>query len=162
MNVVFLGIGGNLGNRIKNINDALKMINTEIGKITNCSSFYLTESWGFKHNKYFLNAVVEVRTKLNPNETLEQCFSIEKKLHRTRTASQNYTGRTMDIDILFFNDFIINIYDLKIPHPHLHKRNFVLYPLAEISEDLVHPVYNKKIIQLKNECNDNSKIRKIS
>lgn len=165
MHQVYLSIGGNLGNRKKNMNDAIELINEKIGKVEKCSSWYISEPWGFEHAKYFINAVLLVHTKLNPNSILDKCLNIEKTLLRHRRISNsdknNYEGRTMDIDILFFNDEIINNDKLVIPHPLISQRKFVLLPLVEIAPELLHPILQKNASQLLYECSDNSKVRKI-
>ena len=158
-NVVFLGIGGNLGDRIANLRSAVKLIGYRIGKIEKISSVYLSEPWGFKHAKYFTNIVVKVRTSLSAEETLTTALQIETELKRTRSGN-GYEGRTMDIDILFFNDEIICNERLKVPHPLICQRLFVLLPMQEIEPDFIHPQNGKTICNLVEICTDNGKIKK--
>ncbi|MBR5983625.1 MAG: 2-amino-4-hydroxy-6-hydroxymethyldihydropteridine diphosphokinase [Bacteroidales bacterium] len=159
-NIVFLGIGGNLGDRIANLRSAIKFIGERIGKVEKISSVYLSEPWGFKHAKYFTNIVAKVCTPLSADEVLTKAFEIETELKRTRSGN-GYEGRTMDIDILFFNDKIISTENLIVPHPFVCQRLFVLLPMQEIEPDFVHPQNGEKMHKLVERCNDNGKIRKI-
>lgn len=160
-NIVFLGIGGNLGDRIANLRSAVKLIGERIGKVEKISSVYLSEPWGFKHAKYFTNIVAKIRTSLSAEETLSTALQIEAELKRTRSG-HGYEGRTMDIDILFFNDEIINTEKLIVPHPLICQRLFVLLPMQEIEPDFVHPQNGKTMQELAEICADNGKIKKIS
>lgn len=160
LNRVFLGIGGNLGDRIGNLRRAVELIGERIGRIEKVSSVYLSEPWGFKHAKYFTNIVAEVYTPFSADEVLTKAFEIEAELKRTRSGN-GYEGRTMDIDILFFNDEIINTERLTVPHPHICNRKFVLLPMAEIEPYFVHPQNGKTIQQLCNICIDDCKIKRI-
>lgn len=160
MNKVFLGIGSNLGDREANLKEAVKGLGETIGTIISCSSVYETEPWGFEAQEQFLNMVVEADTKLNPSGLLGAILMTEAKLGRTRSGKQ-YSSRLIDIDILLFNDLIMNEEALQIPHPHLHKRKFVLVPLCEIAPEVVHPVYKKTISELLESCSDKSLIVKV-
>lgn len=161
LNRVFLGIGGNLGDRLGNLRCAVELIGKRIGRIEKVSSVYLSEPWGFTHAKYFTNIVAEVYTQLTADEVLTKSFEIEAKLKRTRSGN-GYEGRTMDIDILFYNNEIINTKRLVIPHPHICQRLFVLLPMAEIEPNFVHPQNGKTMQELVEICTDNGKIKKIS
>jgi len=147
MNNVTLLIGGNLGNRLENIRQAIDYIEERIGKIKQRSSVYESEPWGFEAEHCFLNAVVVVETALLPEAVLREAQDIENIMGRIRNGS-GYTSRTMDIDILFFNDDVINTPTLTVPHPRLHERRFVLLPLAEVMPDKVHPVLGKSVKEL--------------
>ena len=160
-NFVFLGIGRNLGDRIANLRSAIKLIGERIGIVENISSVYLSEPWGFKHAKYFTNIVAKVRTSLSADETLYAALQIEAELKRTRSGN-GYEGRTMDIDILFFNDEIISTEKLTVPHPLICQRLFVLLPMQEIEPNFVHPQNRKTMQELTEICTDNGKIKKIS
>ena len=160
MKQVFLSIGSNLGNREENLKIALSRIREEIGSILISSSFYETEPWRFDTKNQFLNMAVTVETKIEPPALLEALIGIEKSMGRTRDKEQ-YSSRVIDIDILFYEDLIIEAYDLIIPHPHIPERRFVLVPLVEIAPDLVHPVFQKSIRSLLELCNDTGRIRKI-
>lgn len=160
MNKVFLGIGTNLSDREANLKEAVKGLSETIGTIIRCSSVYETEPWGFETDEQFLNMVIEAETRLSPSGLLGAILMTEAKLGRTRSGTQ-YSSRLIDIDILLFNDLIMNEEALQIPHPHLHERRFVLVPLCEIAPDMVHPVSKKTIRELLGSCNDKSLIMKI-
>ncbi len=154
MNKAILLIGGNEGDRIENINNAIIKLQNQLGNIIKISDNYESEPWGFEHSCNFINAVLVVETKLNANQILTIGKKIEKELGRKPKVSEHYEGRTMDIDILFFNNEIINTNELTVPHPYLHKRRFTLLPLVEIMPEYVHPLLNKNMKQLLNDCND--------
>ena len=160
MTKVYLLIGGNLGNRIFNISSALELIGQKIGRIIIKSSIYETEPWGFKHNLYFLNQAIIVETNLSADSVLKQIKIIEAMLGRLN-STQQYASRNIDIDILFYNNMILKKKTLVIPHNKLHLRSFVLTPLYEIAPDLIHPVFNKTINELKAECKDSLKVHKV-
>jgi 2-amino-4-hydroxy-6-hydroxymethyldihydropteridine diphosphokinase len=160
MNKVTLLAGGNLGERKDNLEAAIKFICKEIGGILKLSSIYETEPWGFEHEQNFLNQAVEVETEFAPEKILEKIHEFENNLGKKKRTGE-YLARTIDIDILFFNDEIINQPDLIIPHPRLHERKFVLEPLAEIIPDFIHPVFNEKISKLNNKCLDDKWVRKL-
>lgn len=154
MNTVYINLGGNLGDKRKNLEIALQVISRKIGKIQRQSLIYETEPWGFEDSKNFFNQVIEIDTSSNPPELLEKIKKIEERFGRSENQSAIYQPRQMDIDILFFNDEIIKLPGLVIPHPRLHERNFVLEPLSELAADLVHPIFNQTILQLKATCKD--------
>ncbi len=158
MNKTFLLIGGNLGDRLALINEAKYEIENRIGAIENVSSIYESASWGFKTEQNFLNQVIIVKTKLNPQEVLKHCLEIEDQLGRVRSSS-GYQSRTMDIDILFYNDEMIDVDNLIVPHPKLHERRFTMEPLVEIAPEYVHPVFKKALKELLSECKDNGEVK---
>ncbi len=141
MNLAYLLIGGNLGNRINNLNAAKKCIETEIGKVIEASSIYETAAWGNKKQPDFLNQILIVKTKLSAKEIMQKILSIENKMGRIRT--QKNASRIIDIDILFFNNEIIDQPGVMIPHPEIQNRKFVLVPLAALSPNLIHPILKK-------------------
>lgn len=151
MALVYFGLGTNLGDKEKYLNEAIVQIELELGKILRVSSFYQTKAWGFDSENEFLNAVVLVNTQLSPLDLLNLTQQIEKNMGRKQKTGSNYSDRVIDIDILFYDLQIITQKRLTIPHPLLHLRDFVLYPLAEIAPDLVHPVLNKSIADIKND-----------
>ncbi|MES2678316.1 MAG: 2-amino-4-hydroxy-6-hydroxymethyldihydropteridine diphosphokinase [Bacteroidota bacterium] len=157
MNVVFLSLGGNLNNRAEILKSAKNAIRGQIGEIVTESGIYETEAWGSPSQKKYLNQVIKIKSQLTPEQLLAATLLIEKKAGRKRTAKQN-ADRTLDIDILFFNQLVLNRKNLQIPHPRLHQRKFVLIPLAEIEKKLVHPVLKKNINALLNESNDKLKV----
>jgi 2-amino-4-hydroxy-6-hydroxymethyldihydropteridine diphosphokinase len=156
MHTVFLLLGSNLGDRFQHFADAELLIVQQIGTISKSSSVYETAPWGFTEQPSFINKVIEVKTKLSPSETLKKILDIEVTLGRIRT--EKWHERIIDIDILFYDDAMINRDNLKIPHPHLHERRFTLTPLNEIAADLIHPILKKTISELMTECDDDSKV----
>lgn len=158
--VVYLGIGTNLGDREKNISDSLDLISRFIGEVISMSSVYRSEPWGFRSDSDFLNMVAAVETSLNPYRLLETVHKIEERLGRIRGSVQ-YIPRIIDIDILLYGRKVINEQALKIPHPLIAERRFVLVPLCEIIPDLRHPVLNKSYSELLNECKDQRKVVKV-
>lgn len=154
MNDLYLMLGSNLGDRILNIRNASGQISNEIGQWLKASSFYETEPWGNKNQGMFLNRILKFRCSEKPDVLLEKLLSIEISLGRQRDG-EVYSARTIDIDILLYGDIILSDNNLKIPHPRLHLRNFVLVPLAEIEPDLVHPVFNMSIRELLSVSPDN-------
>lgn len=159
----FLSLGSNTGDRIGNLNNAVKLIERGCGHIEAVSSFYETSPWGFSENSApFINAALAVRTELSPHDLLERCLAIEKKLGRVcSTNFCGYTSRPIDIDILFFGDIIIRDKKLSIPHPLINSRIFVLEPLAEIAPELIHPEHRKTVEELKVACKDRGKACKL-
>lgn len=152
MNLTYLAIGTNIGNRGANLELAISAINRLVGVVEVQSSTYQTAAWGLEHQADFYNQVLCVKTELEPIFLLKECQEIEKKMGRVR--KENWGPRVIDIDILFFNDSTIKSTRLTIPHPLLQDRNFVLVPLCEIAEDRVHPVFQKKMVTLLRECKD--------
>ena len=159
MKEVFLGIGTNMADRENNLNEALTSIEKYIGKIVKASSVYETEPWGFKAETEFLNMVVKVETKLTPSGLLGRILMIESLLGRIR-ANTRYLSRVIDIDILLFEDLIIDQESIKIPHPLMHERKFVLVPLCEIEPEIIHPVKKVTIRSLLASCSDKSLVVK--
>ncbi len=160
MEKVFIGLGGNVGNVSETFDLVLKDIQEKIGTVVKSSSRYKTEPWGNKNQDNFLNQVVCIETNLGPYEVLQQIFDIEKKLGRSRNKDNQFAPRTIDIDILFFGNEIINDENLIIPHARLHLRNFVLTPMLEIAPDFIHPSFNKSIADLLNNESDKSFVKK--
>jgi 2-amino-4-hydroxy-6-hydroxymethyldihydropteridine diphosphokinase len=160
MNKAYLGLGTNLGDRKRNLREAIEQIEEHIGSVLKSSSVYETKPWGFDAENDFLNMAAEVETGLSPTELLKKIFEIESKLGRERTQDR-YSSRIIDIDILFYDDLIVDQKGLKIPHRLIHERRFVLAPLCEIAPDLIHPMLKKTIIVLLEECRDRTKIIKL-
>ncbi|SFW27610.1 2-amino-4-hydroxy-6-hydroxymethyldihydropteridinediphosphokinase [Prevotellaceae bacterium HUN156] len=133
MHKVYLGLGSNLGDRHALMEKAITLIGERIGKVVRQSSFIETEPWGFESDNRFLNAVILVETEHTPREVLTLTQQIEREMGRTRkSGSAGYADRPMDIDILIYDDLEINEPDLKIPHPLMHEREFVMIPLREV------------------------------
>ena len=158
MNTILFSTGSNIGNRPSHLKYALKMLEKRIGKVVSKSDVYISEAWGETEQRDFLNQVIEVETELGAIECLDIIQNIEKE--RLRTRKKHWGPRTLDIDILFYNQEKINSHRLIIPHPFLAKRLFVLLPLSEILPDFIHPVSKKSISTLLSNCEDKSKLTK--
>ena len=160
MEKAYLLLGSNLGDSKKYISDAVGFIRTEIGIVKKTSSLYQTASWGKTDQPDFINQVIEVETILNPEQLLKNILVIEKKLGRERL--EKWGSRTIDIDLLFYGDQIIQGLNLSVPHPFLHERKFTLMPLVELDPDLVHPVFKITVKQLFDSLDDHLSVFKIS
>ena len=149
MAVAYLCLGSNIGDKVGYLQQAVKLL-TESGKVTvvRTSALYETEPWGNKDLDWFVNGVLEVKTKLTPHELLDLCKNTEIKMGRKPSANSKYEARIIDIDILFYGDLIIDEPDLKIPHEHLHERAFAIVPLLELIPDYEHPKYKKSLLKL--------------
>ncbi len=146
---VYLGLGTNLGDKRKNLDDALLVIKERIGTVVSLSSFYETAPWGFESQNSFLNAAVGVDTALTPEALMQTTQEIEKQLGRRHKSVQKvYYDRPIDIDILLYGDTVLQTETLTIPHPEMAERRFVMEPLAEIAPDVVHPVFGKTMSKL--------------
>lgn len=154
-------LGGNLGDKQRVFSEAWARLSQQVGTITNQSAIYETEPWGFESEDIFWNQVLEISTALSPEEVLQQTQQIEHELGRIRKAAQ-YDSRIIDIDILFYGDHIIQTENLIVPHPRIQERKFALVPLCEIAAELVHPVLQKSIQQLLEECTDPLKVEKVT
>ena len=158
MNVAFLLIGGNMGNREENLEKAKSLIQQYCGKITKSSSLYETAAWGKTDQPAFLNQALEIDTKLTAEELMRQILTLEKVMGRERI--ERYGPRIIDIDILLFNDAQYDSSFLKIPHPEMQNRLFALIPLAEIAPTAHHPVLKKSISQLLEQTPDKLEVKK--
>ena len=160
MSTAHLLIGGNLGNRKENLLTAISLINAQCGPLTRSSSIYETEAWGITDQPSFLNQALEISTSLNARQLMRKILKIEKEMGRVR--EEKLGPRIIDIDILLFENEIHDLRFLKIPHPEMQNRRFVLVPLAEIDPTLQHPVLKKTIAELLEECPDNLEVRRIA
>lgn len=142
------------------LQQALVCINSLCGKTERISPVYETEPWGFETKETFLNIAVELKTGLSPQDLYKTILQIENQMGRVRKKSAGYSGRTIDIDILFYDDIEISVPGLTLPHPHVHERRFVLQPLCDIVPEFVHPVMKTGISQLLQECNDTCVVTK--
>jgi len=155
-NTVYMSIGSNLGDRVANLNRAMACLD-ELGQfVRKVSPFYSTEPVGFEDQPWFLNVVLALDTDLRPLELLEHCQGIENSLGRVRTFRD--APRTVDLDILLFGNRVIDRPGLKIPHPRMAERRFVLKPLARIAPDAIHPILGKNIRSLLAACPDTSAV----
>ena len=160
MSKAYLLIGGNLGNRKENLWKATALINGQCGDVIRSSSIYETAAWGMTEQPSFLNQALEISTLLNARQLIRKVLNIEKEMGRIR--KEKLGPRIIDIDIVLFDDEIHDTPFLKIPHPELQNRRFVLTPLAELDPLLPHPVLKKTIAQLLEECPDNLEVKKIA
>lgn len=155
--MIILSIGTNIGNREQNIENAVKALG-EIGKVTAISPIYTSEPWGFESENRFYNIALTMESELLPLDLLKETQRIEKELGRTAKTTTAYADRIIDIDIIDYNNQIINTQTLTLPHSLMHKRNFVLYPLTDIAPDWQHPTLKLTALELKKESNDTSTI----
>ncbi len=154
MNKVYFSLGSNKGNKEKNLYQAITYIREFIGDVKDYSSVYETEPAGFISSDNFYNMVLYVETEKNAEEVLNKSLQIESCMGRIRTLSTGYESRVIDVDLLFFNDEIINTESLIVPHKKILERNFILFPLSEIAADVIHPIYNKTVDELTRICED--------
>jgi len=154
---IYVGLGSNLGDRLANIRKAIELMKEAGIEIIDEASIYETEPLGYKEQGWFLNSVVKARTELSPLRLWKRLERIEKSMGREREVK--WGPRIIDLDILFYGDKILNGRELRIPHPELHKRKFVLIPLEEIAPKLVHPVLKKTISELLRDLKDNSQVK---
>ena len=158
---VYLSMGSNMGNRMEYLRFGISELKKEL-KLLAISSIYETESWGYDDDSPYLNLVARFKTRLNVHEFMGFSQNIEKnagRIMRDNPLKSDYQARTLDIDLLFYDQKIIQETNLEIPHPRLHLRNFVLIPFAEINGSFVHPVFNKTINELKRCSSDKSEIK---
>jgi len=156
MSVAYLLLGSNLGNKEENLRVAVKLLK-KIGKVKKHSAIYETEPWGFTDDHNFFNMALCLETSLKPLELLIEILKIEISIGRKRQVKQ-WVAREIDIDIIFFDNLIINEDNLTVPHPHIKNRKFVLVPLKEIAPGFIHPEYRKSISELLKECPDDSEV----
>ena len=147
---VYIALGSNMGNKEENLNSAiLKITNSEYSILLKKSAFIVTEPWGYEEQEDFLNGAIEIKTLLTPRELMMFLLGIENELKRERDIK--WGPRTIDLDILLYDDIISEDEEIIIPHPRMHERDFVLEPLTQIAPYALHPVYRKRIIELLKE-----------
>lgn len=150
--MVYVGLGTNLGDREQQLHTALRLIEEQMGKVVSLSALYVTKPWGFVSGHAFLNAAAAVDTLLEPLDILGRIRSIERRMGRTvKSTDGQYADRPIDIDLLLYDDRVINTPDLCVPHPLMHRRAFVMQPMAEIAPRMVHPVLGKTMKELWDE-----------
>jgi len=157
--IIYLSLGSNTGDRLNILQNAMNIISDKVGHVKKVSSVYQTKSWGFNSGDFF-NICLEVSTSLNPEILIDTVLNIETQLGRNRKVSSNYEDRNIDIDILLFEDEIIFYNNLKVPHPKMLERKFVLVPLAEIAAQVMHPIAKNNIRICLENCNDTGEIIK--
>jgi 2-amino-4-hydroxy-6-hydroxymethyldihydropteridine diphosphokinase len=156
---VYLLLGANLGERFDQMKSAFQEVEKQVGRILQYSSIYETAAWGMEDEPNYLNQVLLVETTLKPLEVLKQINKIEEQLGRVRNLK--WESRIIDIDILFYENLLIDRPELTIPHPYLHLRKFTLIPLHEIAPDFMHPSLKKSTKELLNELQDGLDVRKL-
>lgn len=158
---VYLSLGSNMGNRMEYLRFGINELKTKLSLLA-VSSIYETEPWGYSDDTPYLNLVARFKTYFNVHELMEFSQNIERnagRIVKENSLKSDYTARTLDIDVLFFDQKIIQETNLEIPHPRLHLRNFVLVPFAEINGSFVHPVFKKTIDELNRCSSDKSEIK---
>lgn len=158
---VFLSVGTNIGNRRSNLSKVKEFIEANLGLIIKSSSIYETSSWGNDSLLPFYNLVLKINTLLNPQELLDACKRIEQEMGRTYTKKMGYENRVIDIDILTYEDRIINEGNLVIPHPFISERMFVLLPFSEINKNFQIAGLNETVENIAKRCNDKGFVRKL-
>jgi 2-amino-4-hydroxy-6-hydroxymethyldihydropteridine diphosphokinase len=160
VNTAYILLGGNIGNVLQTFDNARTLINGVAGHVTASSSIYRSLPWGFQSHYLFLNQALEISTILQPFDLLATLFDIEKSLGRKR-IKKGYQSRLIDIDILFYENIIIDQGGLTLPHPRMHLRKFTLLPLAEIAPNYIHPLMNNTVRELLQLCQDESEVEKV-
>jgi 2-amino-4-hydroxy-6-hydroxymethyldihydropteridine diphosphokinase len=148
--ITYLSLGSNIGDREANLREAIRRL-TALGVVSKVSSFYETEPVEFADQRFFINCAIELDTALSAQNLMREILSIERALGRNRDHAQPKGPRTIDIDILLYGNAIIDEPGLKVPHPAMHKRRFVLAPLAEIDAEVIHPVLERSVGELLDE-----------
>lgn len=153
-------IGGNLGDRETHLLETLDFLHFNVGDVISQSSVFETEPWEMSEVPTFYNQIVSIHSNLSNNELMAEIREIEAFYGRERNK-MSYVSREMDVDVIFIDNEIIDLPDFQVPHPKMQSRRFVLEPLAEIAPDKIHPVLNKTIKELLNECTDSHRVKKI-
>lgn len=160
MNEAYLVIGGNLGDKLKNIYHAEALIGQLAGSISSRSDIFVTAAWGNTGQPDFYNRALCIRTALSADALLPVLLDIERQLGRVR--GEKWSARTMDIDIIFYNHAVMEMPGLHVPHPRMEERRFVLAPLAEIAGSYMHPVLHKTVAQLLDACTDRGEAKPLT
>ncbi|MEE9408148.1 MAG: 2-amino-4-hydroxy-6-hydroxymethyldihydropteridine diphosphokinase [Polaribacter sp.] len=159
-NTTYLSLGTNQGNKLENLQNAINHIDDKVGVIQKISSIYKTASWGFSGDDFY-NICIKVTTILSPETLLNTVLDIESELGRLKTNTKEYQNRNIDIDVLLFNNDIILSKSLIVPHSKMLERKFVMVPLVEIADNVIHPIEKKQLKICLQNCNDSSEILKI-
>ena len=160
-NFAVILLGANLGDKKKMFAQVETHITDNIGNCIKKSALYSSKAWGFESDNLFYNQVLIVETEYSAHDTLLRCQAIENKCGRVRHEQAGYESRTIDIDILYFNNDIIETDDLTIPHPLLHKRKFALVPLCEVLPEYIHPILLTSNKTLLANCEDEGSVEKV-
>ncbi len=158
--LVFISAGSNSGDRLFYLREALRLLNGGFFRVDAVSSVYESEPWGFEDPVSFYNICFSGYVTVNPPVLMRRLLEIEEILGRVRGNGTSYTSRTLDLDILFWDDLLIYSPELDIPHPRAHLRKFVLEPLSEIAPELVHPKFGLSVSELLRKCPDKGEIKK--
>lgn len=156
---VIIGLGSNLGDRFAALSRALRLLSEEAGDIITASSVWETEPWGFDADDQFLNMVVVLDTGKQPRQLMQLFRSLEGRMGRRRSGGGRYESRIIDIDILLWQERVISMPGLEVPHPKLADRRFVLEPLYEVAPGAVHPVTGLTVKEMLDLCDDRSDVR---
>lgn len=148
MAIAYLALGTNIENKRRNMITAAALLAERVGDVLALSGFYETEPWGFQSENTFLNAALQLDTSLSPLELLKATQEIEIEMGRTQKSNGAYHDRIIDIDILLYDNLVLQTPELTLPHPLMHERLFVMEPLAEIAPNVIHPVFKKPVISL--------------
>ena len=151
MAIAYLALGTNIGNKRRNMITAAALLAERVGDVLALSGFYETEPWGFQSENTFLNAALQLDTSLSPLELLKATQEIEIEMGRTQKSNGAYHDRIIDIDLLMVDEQILHTERLTLPHPLMHKRSFVMEPLAEVAPSVKHPVFGKTMRELLSE-----------
>lgn len=157
-NIVYLSLGSNLGDKINNLQTTINLIDSKVGDVLLISSVYKTKAEGFV-GEDFLNCCVSLRTSMEPKILIKELINIESQNGRLRSNRNIYESRSIDIDILFYEDKIINQHNLTIPHPRMNDRDFVIKPLLDIAKSKIHPVLNRTISEIDLDLGDTEIIK---
>jgi 2-amino-4-hydroxy-6-hydroxymethyldihydropteridine diphosphokinase len=159
-NTILLSLGTNMGHKLENLETCIMAIHNTIATVVEVSKVYETPAWGFESDVFY-NCAITIHSHKSAQKILSKIIQLEKKLGRIRTNSEQYESRNIDIDIISFNDEIIETENLKIPHIQLQNRKFVLFPMRDIAPKWKHPKLNKTISELLISCEDTSAIKEI-
>lgn len=158
---VYISLGSNLGDSINLLNIAIEQIKEKIGSVITKSSYYKTEPWGFVAENNFVNAMIAVKTKLQPEEVLQQLLDIENQMGRTRNKEGVYESRRIDLDIIAIDNLVLKTKRLVVPHPKMRERSFVLVPFLEINPNWRNPLLDKSLEELLNLRDDVDKVKRL-
>lgn len=160
MRLIYLSLGTNLGNRLEQLSETRDFIEFNIGDIVNSSDVYETEPWEMENVEPFLNQVLGLLTTMSNTQIINEISEIDAFYGRKRSA-EKYLSREMDVDVLFIEQEIIDTPKLKVPHPKISERRFILEPLCQIAPDFVDPLTQKTITSLLESCQDKCKVKKL-